>query len=252
MQTNKEIIKLAKWIKESKKTVVLTGAGMSTESGLRDFRSKDGWWKEIDPISISSIEVLNNKYDLFHEFYSMRMKEFVVTKPHSGHVILAELEKNGLLYSIATQNIDGLHLEAGSKRVYELHGSGRKVICSKCSKGHAVKDFVEGKICIVCKSKLRPDIVLFGEMLPEYELTSATEDISDAELVIVIGTSLTVFPVASLPQMTEGKKVYINRETDYTFTNAESLFDLIIEGNAKEILDEVDACLASEFIGEKI
>lgn len=114
---------LANWITDSDSVVVLTGAGMSTESGIPDFRSKKGWWREIDPTTVSTTEAFHNQYELFHEFYSMRMKDIENFKPHQGHYILSKWEEKGLIQTVATQNVDGFHKLAGSRNVYELHGS---------------------------------------------------------------------------------------------------------------------------------
>lgn len=232
----RDIQLLAKWIKESNHAVVLTGAGMSTESGIPDFRSKQGWWKKIDPTTVSSIEAFLNQYELFHEFYSMRMKDIENFTPHQGHYILSKWEEKGYINSLVTQNVDGFHKQAGSKQVYELHGALRKVYCSDCGHSSTNKAFIEMKPCQNCEGKLRPDIVLFGEMLPLDQWEPAIESIQKADLVLVIGTSLQVYPVNELPFMTSGKKVLINAE----LPDIHHSFDLFIEGKAKQVLEQVD------------
>ncbi|MGM9949842.1 MAG: SIR2 family NAD-dependent protein deacylase [Lysinibacillus sp.] len=234
-----KVQQLAEWLKQSKKTVVLTGAGMSTESGIPDFRSRDGWWRNIDPATVANTEALEHNYDLFHDFYCARLDALKGCKPHEGHYILADWERRGLIERVATQNVDGFHRQAGNTAVDELHGSIHAVRCQKCGAPAEEPDFCDKRPCSRCGGRLRPGIVLFGELLPEQAWNHAMEAIRTADVVIVIGTSLQVYPVNQLPRMTRGRLVYINRETD----GFEHDFDLIMEGSAKEILQEVDAAL---------
>ena len=234
-----KVQQLVEWLKQSKKTVVLTGAGMSTESGIPDFRSRDGWWRNIDPATVANIEALEHNYDLFHDFYCARLDSLKGCKPHEGHYILADWEKRGLVERVATQNVDGFHKKAGNTAVDELHGSIHAVRCQNCGAPAKELDFCDKQLCNQCGGRLRPGIVLFGELLPEMAWNNAMEAIRTADVVVVIGTSLQVYPVNQLPRMTRGKLVYINRETD----GFEHEFDLIIEGSAKETLRQVDAAL---------
>ena len=234
-----KINQLVEWLRQSAKTIVLTGAGMSTESGVPDFRSKSGWWRNIDPSTVANTEALANDYELFQAFYCARLKALEGCEPHEGHHILAEWESRGLIDRVATQNVDGFHKEAGNKKVDELHGSIHAVRCQKCSNGATVEAFISKQACASCGGKLRPGIVLFGEMLPEDAWNNAMQAIKTADVVIVIGTSLQVYPVNQLPKMTRGKLVYINREVD----GFERDFDLIFKGSAKEILKQIDATL---------
>lgn len=233
-----KINQLAKWLKESKYTVLLTGAGMSTESGIPDFRSKDGLWKKVDPMELATINSLVENYDAFHEFYKMRWEGLEGIKPHKGYDILAKWEEDGLIDSIVTQNVDDFHLTAGNKKVYRIHGSINKYRCSECNTPAHEQDFMYKLPCKKCRGNLRPGVVLFGEGLPEEELNASIEEMEKADLVIVIGTSLTVFPVSQLPDITKGKKVYINREIP-----SSNNFDLTFEGSAGEILQKIDDIL---------
>ncbi len=234
-----KIKSLAEMIENSKMTVVLTGAGMSTESGLRDFRSKNGWWNRINPLELATVDKMYSNYKLFHEFYSFRMKDLKKYRPHRGYEIISRWEKLGLIYSVVTQNVDGFHIEAGNKRAYELHGNLCDVRCMDCGNHETAASFIDGKSCVKCGDRLRPGVVLFGESLSGEAWNSALGDIKKAELVIVIGTSLQVYPAAELPRLTKGQKVYINRDVAECNGN----FDLVIEGSAMEILIETDKIL---------
>ncbi len=233
------IERLAGWIRDSKSTVVLTGAGMSTESGLPDFRSESGWWKNYDPTTLATVDAMKSNYPLFHEFYSVRFKALEECKPHKGHLILADWERKGLVFSIATQNVDGFHNAAGNERVHELHGSLRDVRCSGCDRPDTIEAFLGGRGCKHCDNKLRPGVVLFGEMLPQDAWNSAIGDINEAELVLVIGTSLKVYPVNQLPSMTEGRTAYIN----YAMERESGGFDIAIQGKAGEVLERLDGVI---------
>ena len=232
----KDIKLLAGWIQQSRFTVVLTGAGMSTESGLPDFRSKSGWWKNYDPTTIASVDAMVANYPLFHEFYTMRLKTLAGCSPHRGHYILADWEARGLVHSIATQNVDGFHKAAGSRRVYELHGSLKSIRCIGCGRPGTVEDFLERADCRCCGGRLRPGVVLFGEALPQDAWNSALQDIKQADLVLVIGTSLQVYPANQLPSMTAGKTAFINYEVQGTGSG----FDMAVQGKAGEVLAELD------------
>lgn len=232
-----EIVTLAVWLQHAKHTTVLTGAGMSTESGIPDFRSKGGIWRDVDPQYVASVDALNDNYDMFHEFYTTRMNALTDVNPHRGHEILAEWEKEGLVQAVATQNIDGLHFKAGSKNVFELHGTIHRLHCDNCLKETTMEQFFKKEACSKCGGKLRPSIVLFGEMLPEDSWSASFNHIQQSDLVVVIGTSLQVHPVNRLPEMTEGKTVYINLESNGGH------FDLVINGKAGEVLIQVDEVL---------
>ena len=234
---------LAEELLNSNYTVVLTGAGMSTESRLADFRSREGIWKKFDPMKVASIDSLRNDYENFHGFYSMRAEKRVENKPHRGHYILASWEEKGIVHGIVTQNVENFHKQAGSRNIYNLHGAIDQFMCSDCRESADLEDFLEMNPCRACGGRLRPGIVLFGEQLPYEELEGAIDEIEKAELVIIIGTSLTVYPAAGLHSRTKGKVVYINDEH-----RGRDKFDLVIEGKAGEVLIEVNKILENEEI----
>lgn len=233
------IERVATWLKSSQSTVVLTGAGMSTESGIPDFRSQTGWWKSIDPRKVASVEALENNYELFREFYQMRIQALQKIQPHMGHKVLAKWEQRGFVQLIATQNVDCLHQLAGSEKVAELHGNITSIRCQACKKPHELEHFLTNAICTYCSNHLRPNVVLFGEHLPEEAWNRSLNDIQNADVVLVIGTSLEVYPVNQLPMMARGKLVYINLEVD---SHAQG-FDGILQGSAGEILTQLDQIL---------
>lgn len=242
LPVSKEAVKLANFIKSSKRMVVLTGAGMSTESGIPDFRSSEGRWKNIDPRKVASVEAMRNQYSTFQSFYKKRIEDLQYCSPHYGHKILAQWEKQGRLHSIATQNVDGFHQRAGNQKVYELHGSILTVRCIHCEQEGEPRDFLEGECCRECGDQLRPNVVLFGEQLPQEPWNLALHDIKEADLILVIGSSLEVYPASQLPSLTGGTKVLINMEE----TNQDRRFDLVIYGKAGEVLQEVDEWLNEE------
>ncbi len=231
LRENPSVFEFFRLLKCSRYTVVLTGAGMSTESGIPDFRSSEGLWRGIDPMKVACREALLNDYDKFYEFYKMRVKNLENCIPHIGYEILAKWGRIGFIRSIITQNVDDFHILAGNRKVYRVHGTINEFSCSKCGKSTTKEMFINKEKCNHCRSNLRPNVVLFGENLPKDELDNAIYEISRAELLIVIGTSLLVSPVNQLINLTKGKKVYINK--DNTFSKD---FDLTFNESAGELL----------------
>jgi len=226
-------------IRDARRMAVITGAGMSVDSGLKDFRSRDGWWRGIDPRTVATVEALEHRYDLFHAFYSERVRQLRTAVPHEGHFILAEWEKRGMLACVCTQNVDRLHQLAGSRNGRELHGTIREFRCHGCGAPHGEEDFL-GKTKCACGGRLRPDVVLFGEMLPSDAWGASLDAIREADVVLVIGTSLQVAPVNQLPFLTKARRVLINMEE----TGMEEQFDVFIKGRARDSLIAIDRGLA--------
>jgi len=212
---------------KSKEVVVFTGAGMSTASGLPDFRGKKGLWKEKDPSLLASVGALENNYQEFCEFYRWRIKALLEAKPNEGHFILANWEEKGYVKGIITQNVDGFHQEAGSKKVWELHGTLRKVRCMRCRSRYESALFLERTSCPNCGGKLRPDVVLFGESLPNLALEKAEELSLDCRCFLVLGSSLRVSPANWFPSLAKRNKAelfvinhdhtQLNWKADYFF-----------------------------------
>lgn len=235
----KEIVHL---IMSSKHTVVFTGAGMSTESGLPDFRSaKDGLWKKFNPNELANVHALEHNRDEFINFYRYRLQAIQSYKPHEGHDILADWEKQSLIKGIITQNVDGFHHDAGSKHVMELHGTFRSFHCHSCKKPFQPQQFFDGMDeCDTCGGTIRPGIVLFGEALPQDVFMKAETETMQADLFIVFGSSLTVSPANMFPILAKengAKLVIVNRDA----TPLDSMADHIIRDRSiKQTLQEWD------------
>jgi len=235
---------LAKLLQESNYTVVYTGAGMSTESGLPDFRSKQtGLWERKNPTEVASTEALNKDVETFFTFYRERVLGIKDCKPHKGYDILAKWEKEGLIQSIITQNVDGFHTEAGSDNVMELHGTLQRVHCQTCGKQYDSVVYEAENYYCACGGKLRPSVVLFGEMLPEEPFLKAAEESEKADLFIVLGSSLTVTPANQFPLIAKesgAKLVIINLER----TEFDRFADVVIQNQkVGNYLQEVDKTL---------
>ncbi|PZD93065.1 NAD-dependent protein deacylase [Paenibacillus sambharensis] len=222
-------------IRSSRRLVVLTGAGCSVDAGVPDFRSPSGWWRQINPQTVATVEALEGNYELFHAFYSARINHLKQVTPHMGHDVLGGWEQAGRIQLIATQNVDGLHQLAGNKQVEELHGSIRSFRCQRCSEPAKEEAFLVGEACR-CGGRLRPDVVLFGEGLPQQAWNAALQAIEAADAVLVIGTSLQVYPANQLPYMTKGKLLLINKEE----TGSEHRFGCFLQGGAEELLLQLD------------
>jgi NAD-dependent deacetylase len=184
---------------------VLTGAGVSTESGIPDFRSPDGIWAEVDPLEVASIQAFRRDPERVWTFYRTRIHSLLDAEPNAGHHALAELERRGLLRAVVTQNIDTLHSRAGSRDVVEVHGSIRSAVCLQCLWTEGIEGVLEqleertAPLCVHCGEILKPGVTLFGEVLPPGAIERATELARSAELMLVVGSSLEVWPVAGLP-----------------------------------------------------
>jgi NAD-dependent deacetylase len=196
---------LAALVRERQPCVVLTGAGISTESGIPDFRSTSGIWATADPFEVASIQAFRRDPRRVWDFYRKRIHVLLDAEPNRAHFALAELERKGLVEAVVTQNIDLLHSRAGSRDVVEVHGSIRSSSCSQCGREESLDGVLEqleqrpAPLCIACGAVLKPGVVLFGELLPGPAMDRATELARKAELMLVVGSSLEVWPVAGLP-----------------------------------------------------
>lgn len=236
-----EIERLQKMIDESSSIVFFGGAGVSTESGIPDFRSVDGLYHQkydYPPETILSHTFYRNKPEEFYKFYRDKML-CLDAKPNAAHLKLAELEAAGKLKAVITQNIDGLHQAAGSKCVYELHGSVLRNYCEECGKFYDARYILdtEGVPKCSCGGSLKPDVVLYEEGLDNQVLNGAIRAISQADMLIIGGTSLVVYPAAGLIDYYSGSKlVLINKAP----TSRDNMADLVISGPIGEILSQIE------------
>lgn len=228
-------------INESKNIVFFGGAGVSTESGIPDFRSVDGLYNQkydIPPETIISHSYFVNHTEKFYEFYREKLL-FPLATPNKAHFKLAELEKSGKLKAVITQNIDGLHQKAGSKNVLELHGSTLRNYCTKCGKSYAIDYILNGSgipQCTKCGAIIKPDVVLYEEPLDDTVVAKSIQAIQKADTMIIAGTSLTVYPAAGLIQYFGGScLVLINKDS----TPFDSKADLIFHCKVGELLDKI-------------
>ena len=209
-------VALAELLGANQPCVALTGAGVSTESGIPDFRSAGGIWERFDPYEVASIDAFRRDPARVWEFYGLRLDVLRDARPNAAHRALAQLEDAGLVEAVVTQNVDRLHQAAGSQDVVEVHGSVGAAVCLGC--GHREEDvrpLLPLPQCERCGAVLKPGVVMFGELLPTDALDRATELARRARLLLVVGTSLEVWPVAGLPDETlghGGKLAVVNRD----------------------------------------
>jgi NAD-dependent deacetylase len=202
--------RLAELLREARSALVLTGAGVSVPSGIPDFRSPGtGIWEKVNPMEVAHIDAFRREPDRFWQFYGDRFASLVDKQPNAAHEAIAELERRGLIRGVVTQNVDRLHRRAGSTNVIEVHGSIEWSVCPECGGRTSIDQVLEvlaahpgAPECPACIAPLKPDVVLFGEMLPEVALSDAYALAAEADLIVCVGSSLEVFPVASLPGVT--------------------------------------------------
>jgi len=239
---------LAELIAERQPCVVLTGAGVSTESGIPDFRSPTGLWAKVDPMEYGSIEAFRRDPRKVWSFYKPRVEMLTGAEPNPAHVALAQLERLGFVEAVVTQNIDLLHERAGSKEVVEVHGSIRTSTCPGCGRRYELQRVLEllaqadAPECPDCGEVLKPDVVFFGELLPPEAIDRAYELARRARLLLVVGSALEVYPVAGLPLETigtGGELAIVNRGP----TAFDPRAALKIDGSAGEVLPQVLAVL---------
>ena len=236
-----ELETLKKWIDNSDNIVFFGGAGVSTESGIPDFRSVDGLYNQqydYPPETILSHTFFRRNTEEFYRFYRAKMLA-LDAKPNAAHKKLAKWEQEGKLKAVVTQNIDGLHQAAGSKMVYELHGSVHRNYCQKCGAFYDARYMLESKgipKCEKCGGIIKPDVVLYEEGLDDATMRGAIRAISHADVLIIGGTSLTVYPAAGLIDYYNGNKlVLINKSV----TSMDSRADLLVQGPIGEIFSQL-------------
>ena len=235
---------LADCLRAARRAVFFGGAGVSTESGIPDFRSTDGLYHQqwrYPPETILSHEFFLERTEEFYDFYRQKML-FPDARPNAAHYALAALEEKGILAAVITQNIDGLHQAAGSKRVIELHGSVLRNRCTRCGRRFSMEDILSSKGIprCGCGGIIKPDVVLYGEQLPQQAIVDALDAIAKADLLIIGGTSLAVYPAAGFVQDYPGRLVIINRSP----TPMDRRADLLIDAPIGQTMEAAMALLS--------
>lgn len=236
-----EIEQLKQIVSQAENVVFFGGAGVSTESGIPDFRGQGGLYADGESKEYYlSRECLYNEPDKFYRFFREHML-FPYAEPNDAHMALAELEERGRLRGVITQNIDGLHQMAGSQNVIELHGSSARFYCTRCRKVYG-KDAVQcsGAVpfCPECGGMIRPDVTLYGEALPGFAFARAQDAVAEADVLIVGGSSLVVYPAASLLDVFQGEHLII---VNYSPTNYDGLAEFVIRDSIAKVLRAVAA-----------
>lgn len=247
--TATEAARLAELLRESERAVVLTGAGISVPSGIPDFRTPGtGLWEDVDPMEVAHIDAWRADPDRFWSFYGQRFASLVDKRPNEAHRVLVELERRGLVRGVITQNVDRLHRAAGSERLVEVHGSIEWSVCPTCGGRVELERVVEllaaadgAPDCAACLTPLKPEVVLFGELLPEQALAEAHELARSADLMLCVGSSLEVHPVAGLPAVTRAAGGQIALVTQGP-TPYDAQAAVKLEG---DVVDELQALLAA-------
>jgi NAD-dependent protein deacetylase/lipoamidase len=226
-------------LRSANEVVALTGAGISAESGIPTFRGEDGLWSKLKPEELADFDAFLKNPQLVSEWYEHRRQITRISRPNPAHLALVEMEQLFRRFTVVTQNVDDLHRRAGSRNVAELHGNIDHNYCIRCGKRYDGADFdaLESFHCPVCGGLIRPDIVWFGEMLPQDQWEMAESAAADAEVMFVVGTSSVVFPAAELPMTVRrggGKIVEINIEQ----TPLSEFADYSFQGSASSVLTE--------------
>ncbi len=241
MAQSEQVKQLNEWVKTTDNIVFFGGAGVSTESGIPDFRSVDGLYNQqydYPPETILSHTFYRRNPEEFYRFYRAKML-CLDAKPNAAHLKLAQWEQEGKLKAVVTQNIDGLHQAAGSKVVLELHGSVLRNYCESCGKFYDAEYILhsEGVPACECGGSIKPDVVLYEEGLDQKTLSNAIRCISEADVLIVGGTSLAVYPAAGLLDYYNGHKLVLVNKTP---TPRDSIADLVVQGSIGEIFSRLD------------
>ncbi len=228
-------------IKNAEHIVVFTGAGISAESGVPTFRGEDGIWKKLKPEELANFDAFMRNTELVWEWYKSRKRIMQTVQPNAGHYAIAEMEQYFKHVSVITQNIDNLHRRAGSTTVFELHGNIERNYCIGCGKLYPNENILQSDEiphCMSCKGLIRPDVVWFGEMLPEDEWNNSVQAAEFADICFVVGTSSIVYPAASIPQIAKRAGAYIV-EINIEPTELTLFADETLLGKSGELLPKI-------------
>ncbi|MDR7523114.1 MAG: NAD-dependent deacylase [Armatimonadota bacterium] len=231
-------------LRSARRAVALTGAGISTASGLPDFRSAGGLWAGVDPFAVATRTALQRQPEAFYAFYRQRLARLADAAPNPAHAALAAMEQDGYLHAVITQNVDGLHQAAGSRAVIEIHGNLREAVCIGCGQHLPIQRLLvpleAGTLprCGRCGALLKPNVVLFEDLLPEDAWARAMRTAQSADVMLVVGSSLQVYPAASLPGETldrGGRLIIVNLEP----TPYDHLAAVTIRREAVQVLPQI-------------
>ncbi len=246
----RDVLRAARMIRAARHVVALTGAGISTASGIPDFRSQEsGLWQNVDAFEVASIFGFRRHPQTFYDWMRPLARQVLDAQPNSAHSALAQLEMQGFLKSLITQNIDMLHVRAGSKNVFEIHGHLRKATCIECYTEYDAQPVIEhfledGRIprCPTCGGILKPDVILFGEQLPVRELFAAQQAARRCDLMLVVGSSLQVAPAGDMPLIARqrGAEIIV---INYEDTHMDSQAAIRFRENAADILPRIAAAV---------
>ncbi len=237
-------------LRRARSAVAFTGAGVSTASGLSDFRSPTGLWANVDPMTVASRSAFERRPDEFYAFYRKRLEVLAQAAPNPAHHALAAMEHAGRLAAVITQNVDGLHQAAGSRAVIEVHGNLREAVCTACgtirpiTAIRAALDAGALPRCADCSGILKPNVVLFEDLLPMRAWRAAEEAARSSEVMLIVGSSLQVYPAAALPEETldgGGQLIIVNREP----TPFDRRAEVALHGEAAQILPAIAGAIAA-------
>ena len=239
-----DLERLKEVINKSKKIVIFSGAGLSTNSGIPDFRSADGLYNQKTKINVRPEEIISHSFFMrdpedFYKFYFSKMV-YLNAKPNLAHKYFAKLEEEGKVLAVVTQNIDNLHQEAGSKKVYELHGSIMRNYCMKCHKFYSLSDIFNEEYNVprcTCGGLIKPDVVLYEEGLDDNTVSGAIYAISEADTIIVTGTSLTVYPAAGFLRYFRGENLILLNKSE---TPYDSIANIAIHDDIKNVIEYLE------------
>ncbi len=239
---DKYLFEAAKLLKNAKFAIAFTGAGISVESGIPPFRGSTGLWSKYDPVVLDINYFHTNTNDAWKVIRELFYDFFGKAKPNPAHKALAEMEKRGILKALITQNIDNLHQEAGSKEVYEYHGTAQTMVCTECASKYHSSDIdlsVLPPLCKKCNGVLKPDFIFFGEGIPPEAAQKSAEAAENADVFLVIGTTGEVMPASMLPQIAKqnGAKIIEVNVENSNYTN--HITDVFLQGKAGNILPKL-------------
>ena len=245
-----QIALAASLLSNAKHAVALTGAGISTPSGIPDFRSsKDGLWQKYNPFEVASLSAFRVRPEQFFEWFRPLTKNIIEAQPNPAHFAISKLENHGIIKSVITQNVDNLHQKAGSENVLEVHGTLNTMTCGSCYTKYQSNEFIDAYLengsipyCRKCSGILKPDAILFEEQLPRKTWQKVDQEIKKCDLLMVVGSSLEVVPVANLPYQAisaGGKLIIINNEPTYIDSRAEVVLHENVADALPAIVDEI-------------